>query len=100
MSELSKLCKASEVIKMHWSKINIFDYPTSDEIDKSGTQSRLNVTVEIGGPSTHIKFAIKTREEHTLIKHAVESILTARLDKINSDIDDYCQTRINNKEAK
>ena len=88
--ELEWITSALERTNENLSKMNIFGYDTLDEADPKHERIRGDVTIEIGGPSTHIRFAVQTRAEHTIIKNAVESILNSRLDAANTRLETFC----------
>lgn len=72
-------------------KFKIFGYNTLDEADPKHERVRADLTVEIGGPSTHIKFSVLTREEHTIIKDAVQSIFKKRQATAESELRLACK---------
>jgi len=75
------------------NKMNIFNHDTLDETDPKHERIRRDVTVEIGGPSAHIKFTVLTRVEHTIIKGAVAKILHVRQNENRAKLDRICQNR-------
>ena len=92
-NEIFEISTAIEGAEYNLNKMGIFKYNTLDEADPKYERVGGEVTVEIGGPSTHIKFGIRTRAEHTKIKDAVESILTERLRAANARLDIFCLNR-------
>jgi len=90
-NELSKICKNIERTENDLSKMKIFRYDTLDEAGTKHERLHSDITVEIGGPSAHIKFRIVTKNEHTKIKNVVQEILDNRLDKANLELDAFCQ---------
>jgi hypothetical protein len=79
ISKIIKAAKSIEDAEYNIGKFRIFDYETLDEADSGKDRIRSDVTVEIGGPSTHIKFIVLTRSEHTMIKDVIAAIFKERL---------------------
>jgi len=71
--------KGIEGAEYNLAKFDIFKYDTLDEADPKKERVRSDLTVEIGGPSVHIKITVLTRAEHTKVKNMMTEILTARL---------------------
>ncbi|KKM62772.1 hypothetical protein LCGC14_1518320 [marine sediment metagenome] len=92
-NEILEISQAIDDAKYNLNKMGIFKYDTLDEVDPKFERVRGDVTVEIGGPSTHIKFFVLTRAEHTKVKDVVESILTNRLNDANERLDIFCLNR-------
>ncbi len=95
--KIIKMAKKLESINYELSKMNIFQYDTLDEADPKLERIRSDVTVEIGGPSAHIKFVVLTRAEHTQVKNLVEKILNDRLEKIKFDLKGFCEQYLRNE---
>ena len=76
---ISSALKGIEDAEYNLGKFNIFKYDTLDEADPGKERVRADVTVEIGGPSAHIKITVLTRAEHTKVKNMMTEILTTRL---------------------
>jgi len=95
MEKIKKISDDIEKAQYNLDKMGIFKYDTLDEADKSKERIRGDVTVEIGGPSAHIKFTILTREEHTKVRNVVETILKNRLNEANVRLDKFCVNRMN-----
>lgn len=93
MEDLSKINDDIEAAEYNLSKMGIFGYGTLDEADSSKERLGRDVTVEIGGPSTHIKITILTRKEHTKVKNLIETILNDRLKDANKRLDEFCKNR-------
>jgi len=56
----------------------LFKYDTLDEADPGKGKANSDVTIELGGPCTHVKFAILTRAEHTILKDALDTLFDSR----------------------
>ena len=80
------------------NKLNIFNHDTLDEANPKHERTKSDITIEIGGPGTHISFAVRTRAEHTIIKHAVIGILRQREKDLNEMLDVLCQDRLGQNE--
>ena len=93
--EILKIAQTIERVNQHLSKMRIFEYDTLDEADPGKERSNSSdVSVEIGGPATHIKFAVLTRSEHTIIKTAVEQILNTRYVNAKMDLNSFCENHV------
>lgn len=90
ISSMLKLSKEFDSLDYELGKVGIFKYSTHDEADPGKERLRTDITVEIGGPSTHIKFTVMTREEHTIIKDAVMAILNNRKGNLVKSLGDLC----------
>lgn len=93
IKKIQGLCEELETIRYEQSKYGIFGYDTLDEVDSNyscNERIRTDLTVEIGGPSTHLKFVIKTRAEHTKIKDIAQSILSNRQELIEMELAKIC----------
>ncbi len=100
MKELLKAAEVNERTKEYKRRlIDLFKYDTLDEDDKKHERSNSrDVAIEIGGPCVGCKFTIQTREEHTILKTALMGVMNNRLLKSESEIDNLCKKRINDKE--
>lgn len=93
--EFMKVTDEIESVNYNIDKLEIFDYDTLDEVDPKVERLRSDVTVEIGGPTAHLKFTVRTRQEHTIIKNAVTSILETRHALADEKLTSLCKERIN-----
>jgi hypothetical protein len=91
MNEVFDLLESTEYER---EKFGIFKYDTLDEADPGKERIRRDLTVEIGGPSTHIKFTILTREEHTVLYDAIKKILDYRHIELNEELNRLCRERL------
>lgn len=91
MKKLHEISKKIESVQYELSKMGIFNYNTLDEADPKFERIRSDITVEIGGPSTHIKFTVLTRDEHTRVKKVVESILRDRMNDLEKELSEFCE---------
>ena len=90
---LSALTASLERAQENLDKVNaLFKYDTLDEADPKHERIRGDVTIELGGPSTHMKTGIMTREEHTTLKECITRILTCRIRDMESQIRKWAQS--------
>ena len=95
--EILEIAEAIKRNDYELGKLKIFDYDTADEANPSTAHersSRSDISIEIGGPSTHIKIYVITRAEHTIIKNAVEEILRGREMQLNARLYDFCTDKL------
>lgn len=76
---IAKALEGIKNVKHNLDKFGIFNHDTLDEADPRKERIRSDITIEIGGPSTHIQITVLTRDEHTKIKSVMAEILNSRL---------------------
>jgi hypothetical protein len=82
--QLIKIAEELKNLNYETEKKNIFDYNTLNE-DRGAS-----ISVEIGGPSAHIKLWIQTRKEHDLIQNAIVQILNSRRNALDNRLNVFC----------
>ena len=87
---LDELTRHLKMVDYNLSKQKIFGYDTLDEAPTNEVRIKSDLVVEIGGPSAHIKFGIRTRAEHTILKEAIIKILTTRKAVLTASLRGLC----------
>ncbi|KKN75849.1 hypothetical protein LCGC14_0377250 [marine sediment metagenome] len=84
---LTKLTTQLERTQEQQEKIaKLFGYDTLDEADLKHERIRSDVTVEFGGPCTHVKITILTRDEHTKMRICLDAVLANRVTVVETAI--------------
>lgn len=94
MRDFTTVVENIDRVKYEKDKLGIFKYDTLDEAKPGLERIRTDLSIEIGGPSPHIKLGIQTRKEHTLLKDCITKIINDRLESLNSELDKLCKERI------